>query len=155
MLKASSVPSMFFILFVVSSFVLHPMIYAETIVKEIDSEAAARQIAEKAEGTYVEGATAPTLSGSEVALPILDEVSGEILGHIVAEQIKLIAVLNEIGMAEVASAIAALSVGTEAGAAAGTGFALGTTGKIAAAVAIGTGIAIAVGSGGSSSTPSH
>jgi len=155
MLKALSLPSIFLILILISSFVLHPTTYAETVVKEIDSEAAARQIAVKAEGTYVEGPAAPTLSGSEVALPIVDEVSGEVLGHIVAEQIKLIAVLNEVGMAEVASAIAALSVGKEAGAAAGTGFALGTTGKIAAAVAVGTGIAIAIGSGGSSSTSSH
>jgi hypothetical protein len=155
MLKVSSVTSIFLVLFLVFSFVLHPMTYAETVFKEIDSESAARQIATKADGIYVKGTAAPTLSGAEVALPILDEASGEVLGHIVAEQIKLISVLNEVGMAEVASAIAALSVGTAAGTAAGTGFALGTVGTVAAVVAVGTGIALIVSSGGSNSTTSH
>ena len=155
MLKGSSLTSIFLVLFLVFSFVLHPVTYAETVFKEIDSETAARQIAAKAEGIYVKGAAAPTLSGAEVALPILDEASGEVLGHIVAEQIKLISVLNEVGMAEVASAIAAFSVGTAAGTAAGTGFALGTVGTVAAVAAVGTGIALIVSSGGSNSTTSH
>jgi hypothetical protein len=135
MLKVSSVTSIFLVLFLVFSFVLHPMTYAETVFKEIDSESAARQIATKADGIYVKGTAAPTLSGAEVALPILDEASGEVLGHIVAEQIKLISVL--------------------AGTAAGTGFALGTVGTVAAVVAVGTGIALIVSSGGSNSTTSH
>ncbi len=155
MIKALSLLVVFFFLSV-NFFSLMPSIsYAETIVTEIDSEAAARNLAVKAEGTYVEGAAAPTLSGSEVALPIIDEASGKILGHIVADQIKLISVLNGAGLTEVASAIAAISVGTAAGAAAGTGFALGTTGTIAAVAAVGIGVAVAVGGGGTSSTPSH
>ena len=145
-----------FLFLSVTVFSIFPSIsYAETVVTEIDSEAAARNLAVKAEGTYVEGAAAPTLSGSEVALPIIDEASGEILGHIVADQIKLISVLNQAGLTEVASAIAAVSVGTAAGAAAGTGFALGTTGTIAAVVAVGVGVAVAAGSGGSSTPSSH
>ena len=129
--------------------------YAESVVTEIDSEEAARNLAVKAEGTYIEGAAAPTLSGSEVALPIINESTGEILGHIIADQIKLISALNEAGLTEVAAAIAAVSVGKAAGTAAGTGFSLGTTGTIAAVAAIGIGVAFAAGSGGSSSTPSH
>ena len=156
MLRASSVPAFLLILFFISSFVLHPVTYADdTVVEEIDSEASARHLAVKAEGTYIEGASAPTLSGSEVALPILDEASGQVLGYIVADQIKLISVLNEVGMAEVASAIAAISVGTAAGAAAGTGFALGTVGTIAAVTAVGTGVILLVSSGKSKSTTNH
>jgi hypothetical protein len=155
MIKTLSLLVVFLFLSVNFSFLLPSISYAETVVTEIDSEAAARNLAVKAEGTYVKGAAAPTLSGSEVALPIIDEASGDVLGYIVADQIKLISVLNEAGMAEVASAIAAISVGTAAGAAAGTGFALGTTGTIAAVAAVGIGVAVAVGSGGTSSTPSH
>ena len=154
MIKALSLLVVFFFLSVNFS-ALPSVSYAATVVTEIDSEAAARSLAVKAEGTYVEGAAPPTLSGSEVALPIINESSGEVLGHIVADQIKLISVLNEAGLTEVASAIAAISVGTAAGTAAGTGFALGTTGTIAAVAAIGIGVAVAVGSGGSSSTSSH
>jgi hypothetical protein len=146
-------------MFLILSFFVHiaapSLSYAEPVVKEIDSENVARQLAIKADGTYIEGASAPVLSGNEVALPILDEATGEVLGHIVADQIKLISVLNEAGLAEVASAVAGVSAGAAAGAATGTGFALGTTGAVAAAVALGVGVAIAVSSGGSKSTPSH
>ncbi len=156
MIKSLSLLLAFLFLSVNVSSFLPSISYAETVVTEIDSEAAARNLAVKAEGTYIKGVAAPTLSGSEVALPILDEASGKVLGHIVADQIKLISVLNEAGLTEVASAIAAISVGTAAGAAAGTGFALGTTGTIAAVAAVGIGVAVAAGGGGgSSTTPSH
>ncbi len=156
MLKASSVPAVLLmvIVFIISSVVPHPLTYAETVVDEIDTEDDARFLAVKAQGTYIEGATVPTLSGSDVALPVLDEATGEVLGYIVADQIKLISALNELGMVDVASAVAAISVGEAAGAAAGTGFSMGTTGKIVAAIAVlGTGIAVAAGGGGGSSTP--
>ena len=149
MTKAKSL----FVIFVLFSLIFYsiaPSIsYSEQVMTEIDSEATARDIAVKAEGTYIEGATAPTLSGSEVALPIIEESTGNVLGYIVADQIKLISVLNDMGLIEVASAIAAGSVGAAAGTAAGTGFALGTTGMIAAAAA-GVGLIVAV-----SSTSSH
>jgi len=155
MIRAKSLFVIFFLLSLSFYCVMPSISYTEPVVTEIDSEAAARNLAVKAEGTYIEGASAPTLSGSEVALPIIDEASGNVMGYIVADQIKLISVLNAAGLTEVASAIAAISVGTTAGAAAGTGFALGTTGTIAAVAAVGIGVAVAVGSGGSSSTPSH
>ena len=84
-----------FLFLSVTVFSIFPSIsYAETVVTEIDSEAAARNLAVKAEGTYVEGAAAPTLSGSEVALPIIDEASGEILGHIILGEIGCHCVLD-------------------------------------------------------------
>ena len=149
MIKAKSL-FVTFLLFSLIFYSIAPSIsYSEQVMTEIDSEATARDIAVKAEGTYIEGATAPTLSGSEVALPIIEESTGNVLGYIVADQIKLISVLNDMGLIEVASAIAAGSVGAAAGTAAGTGFALGTTGMIAAAAA-GVGLIVAV-----SSTSSH
>lgn len=149
MIKAKSL-FVTFLLFSLIFYCVAPSIaYSEQVLKEIESEATARDIAVKAEGTYIEGAAAPTLSGSEVALPIIEESTGNVLGYIVADQIKLISVLNDMGLIEVASAIAAGSVGAAAGTAAGTGFALGTTGMIAAAAA-GVGLIVAV-----SSTSSH
>jgi hypothetical protein len=55
----------------------------------------------------MEGSTHPPLSDSAFALPIIDEDSGNVLGHIIANKIRLISVLNDAGLTEISSAIAA------------------------------------------------
>ena len=126
--------------------------YAQT--ETIAAEQVAKELAQSAGGTYVEGSTAPVLTGNQVALPIIDETTGNVLGHIVAEQESLVSALNEAGLTDVANALAAAEAGTAAGVATGTGITLGTTGTIAAIVAGVAGVALAVG-GSSGSTSNH
>jgi hypothetical protein len=119
---------------------------AEPVTQTIASVAKAQEIAAAAGGTYVEGAAAPALTGTQVALPVIDSATGSVLGHVVAEQASLVSALNAAGYASVASAVAAANVGTAAGLAVGAGFSAGT-------IAVGAGVvagvaALAVSSGG-------
>ncbi|GBD97960.1 hypothetical protein BMS3Abin06_02864 [bacterium BMS3Abin06] len=127
--------------------------YAQT--ETIAAEEVAKDLAQSAGGTYVEGSAAPVLTGNQVALPIIDETTGNVLGHIVAEQENLVSALNAAGLTDVANALAAAEAGTAAGVATGTGFALGTTGTIAVIAAGVAGVALAVSSGGGSTTTAH
>jgi hypothetical protein len=86
----------------------------ETVAEKIEAEEVAKELAAKADGTYIKGETAPALKGSEVALPIVDEETGNILGYVVAEKEKLVPVLNEAGLTEVANALAAAEAGAAA-----------------------------------------
>lgn len=122
---------------------------------EIASVDVAEQIAADAGGSYVSGSAVPAVTGSEVALPVIDEATGNVLGHIVADQASLISALEAMGMTDIAAAIAAGTAGATAGAATGAGFALGTTGTVALVVAAGIGIGLAVGSDGGSTTSHH
>ncbi len=138
-----------------------PVFSQEKVTEKIASKAIAKELAEKAGGTYLEGQVAPALTGTQVALPVIDESTGDILGYIIAEKDKLVAVLNEEGYKDVASALAALDPAVEAGASAGfiaeAGISAGTIG-IASGIAAGAaGIALAVSSGGGdgSTTTTH
>jgi len=141
---------------VVAAGAVSPLYAQETIVDNIESVKAANELAAKAEGKYVDGATAPALQGDQVALPVQD-ASGNTLGHIVADRKKLIAVLNEAGMTDVASALGAIETGTAAGGAAMAGLSAGTIGKIVVGVALVAGVAVAAGGGGGGgiTTTSH
>ena len=118
----------------------------EPVTQTIASVDKAKEIATAAGGTYVEGATAPALTGTQVALPVIDSTSGAVLGHIVADQASLVSALNAAGYASVASAVAAANVGTAAGLAVGAGISAGTI-AIGAGVVAGVAL-IAVSSGG-------
>ncbi len=131
----------------------------ESVTQTIASVSKAQEIASAAGGTYVEGATAPALTGTQVALPVIDSASGEVLGYVVAEQASLVSALNAAGYTSVASAVAAANVGTAAGLAVGAGISAGT-------IAVGAGVVAGValiavssggngGSGGSGGTASH
>ena len=98
--------------------------HAETAT--IASVQSAEAIAADAGGTFVAGSTAPALTGNQVALPILEEGTGQVLGHIVADNAALAAALESAGYAEVAAAVAATEAGAAGGAAAGIGVAAGT-----------------------------
>jgi uncharacterized protein YpmB len=128
--------------------------YAQT--ETVDSVAAAKDIAAKAGGSFVEGKNVPAVAEGEVALPVLDESSGEIIGYIVADKEKLLATLNSEGLTEIAQALAASEAGAAAGGAVGAGIFGGTTGTVLLIAAAVGGVALAVGSGGGgSSTTSH
>ncbi len=133
--------------------------YAEEVVSgKIASELAAEDLAAKAGGKYVKGILSEPLTPTQIALPVVDESSGEILGHIVAEQSELAAALNAAGLAEVSTAVAAFptaaSTGAAAGATATAGVMSGTTVAAAVGVAAVVGVALAV-NGGSDSTSNH
>ncbi len=136
-----------------------PLSQASAQTENIDSIESAKELASNAGGTFVEGEAAPALTGDQIALPVIDEASGDVLGHIVAERASLVSALNAAGHTEVATAIASAGAGTAAAGAVGAGFLGGTVGAVVAGVAIVAGIALAVGSGGGgggggSSTPS-
>ena len=123
-MKTSTLSLLIFMIFISGT----SLSYSETIQKTIDSEAAARQLAIKAQGTYMEGSSHPPLADSAFALPIIDEDSGNVLGHIIANKIRLISVLNDAGLTEISSAIAAAPKGKRSSP--------GTTGGIFTAVEI-------------------
>lgn len=134
----------------------------EKVAEKIEAEEVAKELAAKAGGTYVKGETAPALSGSEVALPIVDEDTGKILGYVIAEKEKLVSVLNEAGLNEVANALAASEAGEAAAETVTTGISGGTITWIAIGVAALAGIGFALGSsggggggGGGGSTTNH
>ncbi|RJR14519.1 MAG: hypothetical protein C4581_13995 [Nitrospiraceae bacterium] len=120
----------------------------EKVAEKIEAEEVAKELAEEAGGTYVKGDTAPALKGSEVALPIVDEESGRILGYVVAEKEKLVVVLNEAGLSEVANALAAMEAGSAAAGTVTAGISAGTITWIAIGVAALAGIGFAIGGGG-------
>ncbi len=132
---------------------------ADALTETIATIDAAKDLAENAGGIFVEGEKAPALTGNQVALPVIEEDTGKILGHIVADRDSLISALNAAGHTEVASAIAAGKAGAAAGGAVGAGVLTGTAGMAALGVAAVAGIALAVsggsGSSGSSSTSHH
>ena len=130
-----------------------PVAFAQT--ENIASVEAAKEIAANAGGVFVEGEAAPALTGNQIALPVIDETSGKVLGHIVAERSALVSALNAAGHTEVSTAIAASEAGTTAAVATGAGFLGGTAGAIAIGVAVIGGAALLISSGGSDSTSSH
>ncbi len=129
---------------------------AEAQTETIASQAIAEQLAADAGGSFITGTTAPALTGTQVALPVVSQATGETLGFVVAEKASLVGALNAAGLTEVAAAVSATAAGSVAGVAAATGLALGTTGTVALAVAAVAGIALAVGSDNdSTSTTTH
>ena len=127
----------------------------EVVVQKISTIEKAKKIAKASDGQYWEASEywekppAPSVKGTDnIALPVQDEVSGDVIGYIVADKEKLIAALNAEGLTEVANALAAADAGVLAGDAATTSFLGGTTGKIVLGVVLVAGIAIAAGSGG-------
>jgi hypothetical protein len=53
------------------------------VTETITSVKKAKEIAVAAKGAYWEGAAVPTLKGTEIALPVIDQ-AGNVIGHIVA-----------------------------------------------------------------------
>jgi hypothetical protein len=120
--------------------------HAAAVTQKIPSEATAKELAANAGGTYVPGAAAPALTGTQVALPVVSEETGKVIGYVVADKAALISALNAAGYTKVASAIAATEAGAAAGLAVGAGI---STGTIVVGTAILAGIAaLAVSSGG-------
>ncbi len=125
---------------------------ADAQAETIATIEAAKELAENAGGIFVGGEKTPALTGNQVALPVIEEETGKILGHIIADRSTLVSVLNAAGHTEVASAIAAGAAGAAAGTAVGAGVLGGTAGMIALGAAAVAGIALAVSSGGSSTS---
>ncbi|MEW6602257.1 MAG: hypothetical protein AB1499_14895 [Nitrospirota bacterium] len=123
--------------------------------EKIASIETAKKLAADAGGTYVEGATAPALTGNQVALPVIDEATGNVIGHIVAEQSSMVSALNAAGYTEVGAALAATEAGAGAGLAVGAGISAGTIGAGAAAAAAAIGLVVASTGGGDSDTTSQ
>jgi hypothetical protein len=119
---------------------------AEPVSQTIPAVAKAKEIAAAAGGTYVEGAAAPALTGTQVALPVIDGATGDVLGYVVADQASLVSALNAAGYSSVASAVAASQAGASAGLAVGAGISAGTV-AVGAAVVAGVAV-LAVSSGG-------
>ncbi|MBI4681986.1 MAG: hypothetical protein HY757_02660 [Nitrospirae bacterium] len=126
------------------------------IAEKIEAEQVAQDLAAKAGGSYVKGETAPVLKDTEIALPIIDEETGNTLGYVVAEKKKLISVLNEAGLTEVANAIAAMEAGEAAAGTVTAGISGGTIAWISVGVAalVGIGVALSSGGGGGGSSGS-
>ncbi len=118
------------------------------VVEKIEAEEVAKELAAMAEGEYVKGEAVPELEGGQVSLPIIDEESGKILGHVIADKAKLVAVLNEAGLTEVAGALAAMEAGAAAGGAVAAGISMGTMTWVAIGVAAVAGVAALAGGGG-------
>jgi hypothetical protein len=127
--------------------------FAET--EKIASIETAMHLASDSGGRYTKGETAPALKENEIALPVIDEKTGDILGYIVAERYKLIEALNAAGFEKVAEALAADEEGRKAAGYVDSGISGGTVAAIAAGVAAGAGIALAIGGsdGGDNTTP--
>jgi hypothetical protein len=132
--------------------------FAET--EKIASIETAMHLAADSGGRYAMGKTAPALDKNEIALPVIDEKTGDILGYIVADGVKLIEALNATGLNRVAEALAAdeaLAANDEGRKAAEyveSGISGGTVAAIAAGVAAGAGIALAIGNN-TTPTPAH
>ncbi len=120
----------------------------EKVMEKIEAEAVAKELAARAEGTYVKGEAEPVLKGNQVALPIIDEDTGNTLGYVVAEKDKLVSVLNEAGLTDVANALAAMDAGEAAGETVKAGMSRGTITWIAIGGAALAALALALGSGG-------
>jgi hypothetical protein len=144
-------------LFLILTSVYVPHTYAQGMVSEkIPSEATAEEIKDLAQGQYWRGESIPVHKANEVALPVLDEKTGKVIGHIIADKQKLIDALNIKGYTTVASALAAVETGTSAGLAAGTTLSTGTiVGLAAGAVAITTIVLIVIDDDGVTTTHHH
>ena len=129
----------------------------EAQTQKIATVDAAKKLAADAGGTYVEGASTPALTGNQVALPVIDEATGSVIGHVVADKAALVAALNAAGLTEVGAALAATEAGAGAGIAVGAGISAGTiaAGAVVAAVAIGLVVASSGGDGSSRTSQHH
>ncbi|RJQ44811.1 MAG: hypothetical protein C4538_09420 [Nitrospiraceae bacterium] len=150
----------FIALFVTISFLmltsgLVTISHADAVTQKIASEAAAKELAAQAGGTYVSGSAVPSLTGTQVALPVISEATSEVIGYVVAEKASLISALNAAGYTSVASAIAAVEAGTAAGLAVGAGITAGTIATGAAIVAGTAALIVSASSGGGSTTSHH
>ena len=143
-----------------NSYYIIPSSAAEGVIQKISSEDNARTLANNAGGYYSKGKDIPVLSSKEIALPVLEKDSGEVLGYIVAESNNLISALNAAGYTQVADALAAAEAGTVGGLAVGASISAGTI-ALGTAIAAGV-IALALGAsggggggGGTSSSTNH
>jgi hypothetical protein len=144
------------VLFMVAVFLLCNSLAISDVqaqTQKVASVDAAKKLAADAGGTYVEGASAPALTGNQVALPVIDEASGKVIGYIVAEKSALVSALNAAGYTEVGAALAATEAGAGAGLAVGTGITAGTIG--AGAVVAAAAIAIIIGSTSGDTSSRH
>jgi len=147
------------VLFMVAVFLLCNSLTISQVqaqTQKISALEAAKKLAADAGGTYVEGSAAPALTGNQAALPVIEEATGKVIGHIVAEKSALVSTLNAAGYAEVGAALAAAEAGAGAGLAVGAGITAGTIGAGAAVAAAAVGLVVAT-TGGSDddSTDSH
>lgn len=120
--------------------------------QKISNLEAAKKLASDAGGTYVEGASTPALTGNQVALPVIDEATGNVIGHVVAEKAAMVSALNAAGYTEVGAALAATEAGAGAGLAVGAGITAGTIGAGAAVAAAAIGLVVATTGGGDDDT---
>lgn len=137
-----------------------PLVSAEEVISgNIASELTARKIAARAGGRYVKDLSTVEVTESQIALPIVHGDTGEILGYIVARQDRLVAVLKELGLGDVAAAVASVPATAAAGAAAGTtaaaGISAGTVVTAAAVVSAAALAIISVNGGGDTTTTSQ
>jgi hypothetical protein len=142
-------------LFMVAVFLLFNSLTISQVqaqTQKISTIEAAKKLAGDAGGTYVEGASSPALSGNQVALPVIDEATGNVIGHVVAEKSALVSALNSAGFTEVGAALAATEAGAGAGLAVGAGITAGTIGAGAAVAAATIGLVLATTGGGSDDT---
>ena len=130
-------------------FVSHP--YAQT--ENIEAVEVAKELAEKAEGVYIDGESLPALGESQVALPVIDEGTGKIIGYIIADRGKLIKALNESGLTEVANALGAADAGAAAGETVATGISGGSMTTVALIIGAIAAVAVGLGGGGGGGTP--
>lgn len=138
-------------LIVFSTAQVSPLYAQDEIVEKISTIERAKEIAEMAEGEYLEAAKyweTPVEGTEKIALPVQDEATGEVLGYIVADKEKLIAALNSFGLTDAANALAAMEAGEIAGGTASAGIFSGTTMTVILVVAVVAGVAVAVGGGG-------
>lgn len=148
------------VLFMVAVFLLCNSLTISQVqaqTQKIATVDAAKKLAADAGGSYVEGASTPALTGNQAALPVIDEATGNVIGHVVAEKTSLVSALNAAGYTEVGAALAATEAGAGAGLAVGTGITAGTigAGAVVAAVAIGLVVASTGGSGDGGTTTQH
>ena len=125
-------------LFFILNIAYVPQTYAQEMVTEkIPSEQMAEEIKDLAGGKYWKGESVPSHKANEVALQVIDEKTGKVIGHIVADKQKLIDALNAKGFQKVASALTAAEAGSTAGLSAGATLSTGTiVGIVAGAVAL-------------------
>ncbi|MCK5427669.1 MAG: hypothetical protein KAJ34_08240, partial [Thermodesulfovibrionia bacterium] len=77
-------------LFFILNIAYVPQTYAQEMVTEkIPSEQMAEEIKDLAGGKYWKGESVPSHKANEVALQVIDEKTGKVIGHIVADKQKL------------------------------------------------------------------
>lgn len=143
------------VLFMVAVFLLCNSLTISQVqaqTQKISALEVAKKIAADAGGTYVEGSAAPALTGNQAALPVIEEATGKVIGHVVADKSALVSTLNAAGYSEVGAAVAAAEAGTGAGLATGAGIAGGTIGAGAVVAATVIGLVITTTAGGDDDT---